>query len=205
MSATERRNLPGTVEFREVGNSLVATGYAAVFDRRSQNLGGFVEYVRPGAFRKTLQEADVRALFNHDPNFLLGRRNAGTLRLEEDEVGLRYEVDLPDTTTGRDVAALLRRGDLYGSSFGFRTIKDDWNLTEDGFPVRHLVDVALLDVGPVTNPAYTDATAAVRSLGLQVADAEALADAVRRKITPPVQEQEEGRAAPTPFRAPRRF
>jgi len=160
----ERRTATEGVELREEGDTLTAVGYAAVFDRLSQSLGGFVERILPGTFRSTLKQADVTALFNHDPNNLLGRSSAGTLRMAEDDKGLRYEVDLPATTLGRDVAELLRRRDLIGSSFGFRTISDEWGETEDGYPLRTLSEVALRDVGPVVYPAYGDTEASLRSL-----------------------------------------
>jgi HK97 family phage prohead protease len=160
----ERRTANEGVEFREDGDSVTAIGYAAVFNSTSSNLGGFVERVAPGAFRKTLQESDVRALFNHEPDHLLGRTMNGSLRLEEDDRGLRYEVDLPNTTLGRDVAELLRTGILSQSSFGFRTISDSWGETDDGYPLRYLNEVALRDVGPVSFPAYQAAEASLRSL-----------------------------------------
>ena len=161
----ERRTFDGTVEVRAKDDgTAVAVGYAARFNTLSQNLGGFVENVDPSAFNKTVTEADTRALFNHDPNFVLGRMSAGTLRLEVDKVGLRYEVDLPPTQLGRDLAALLARGDINGSSFGFRVIEDEWGETPDGFPLRSLKQVSLRDVGPVTFPAYTAADVALRSL-----------------------------------------
>jgi len=160
----EIRNLSEPVEFRAKDGVLRAGGYAAKFRTLSQNLGGFVETIEPGTFAKTIQEADVRALFNHDPNMVLGRNKSGTLRLEEDSIGLAYEVDLPDTTVGRDVATLLERGDVSGSSFGFRTIEDEWGETESGFPLRTLKSVALVDVSPVTYPAYVDTDSAIRSL-----------------------------------------
>lgn len=164
MTTFERRTFLGEVQFRAEGKSLKAYGYAARFNVRSQNLGGFVEQVAPGTFAKTIQEADIRGLFNHDPNYILGRNKSGTLRMEEDGTGLAYEMDLPDTSAGRDVAALLERGDVSGSSFGFRVIEDEWGETEQGFPLRTLKQVALRDVGPVTFPAYTDAESALRSL-----------------------------------------
>ena len=81
----ERRTATEGVELREEGNTMTAIGYASVFNRLSQNLGGFVEQVRSGTFSKTIREADVRALFNHDADQVLGRSNSGTLRLQEDE------------------------------------------------------------------------------------------------------------------------
>ena len=160
----ERRTASEGVELREEGETLTAFGYASVFDQMSQNLGGFLERVAPGTFRSTLKQADVRALFNHEPDHLLGRSGAGTLRMEEDDKGLRYEIDLPATTLGHDVAALLRRGGISGSSFGFRTIADEWGETEDGYPLRTLTEVALRDVGPCSFPAYEASEASLRCL-----------------------------------------
>ena len=160
----ERRSLEEPVEFRAKGKKLSASGYASVFGKRSQNLGGFVEQVDKSAFAKTVKEADVRALLNHDPSLLLGRTASGTLRIGTDERGLWYEVDLPDTSVGRDTAALIERGDITGSSFGFRMIEDEWGETDDGFPLRTLKQVALRDVSPVTYPAYTDSEVALRAV-----------------------------------------
>ena len=159
----ERRTANEPVHLEE-GEGLTAVGYAAVFNSTSQNLGGFVERIAPTAFRKTLQEADVRALFNHDPDALLGRTSNGTLRLMEDDHGLRYEVDLPNTNMGRDVAELLSRGDLNGSSFGFRMISDTWSTTDDDFPLRTITELSIRDVGPVSFPAYESSEASLRSL-----------------------------------------
>ena len=147
-------------------------GYAAVFNRTSSNLGGFVEQVAPGAFTKTIQEADVRHLLNHDANLVLGRNKSGTLRLAEDTTGLHYEVDLPNTQAARDLAELVERDDITGSSFAFRVVGDDgdeWSLTDDEFPLRTLRQLALYDTSTVTYPAYpstqeADVKAAVRSL-----------------------------------------
>ena len=193
----ERRTATEGVELREEGDPLPAIGYASVFDSLSQNLGGFVERVAPGAFRSTLNQADVRALFNHEPDHLLGRSGNGTLRLSEDERGLRYEGDLPATTLGRDVAELLRRGDLYGSSFGFRTISDSWSETNDGYPLRTLNEVALRDVGPVSFNAYLDASASLRSLaedrGLDISVLIEAAEANNlRDLSFPTDDQEPG-------------
>lgn len=155
---------PG-LEVRAESNRLVATGLGIVYGKRSRDLGGFVEEVRFGAATKTIQEADIRALVNHDPALLLGRSGAGTLVLEDRAtVGLHYTVHLPDTTLGRDTAKLLERGDYPGSSFGFRTIEDEWGETEDGRPLRTLLQVAIRDIGPVTFPAYDDSTTGLQSL-----------------------------------------
>lgn len=204
---TEVRNLMEPVEFRQEGESLIAHGYAARFNNISQNLGGFVERVAPGAFTKTLQEADVRGLFNHDPNMVLGRNRSSTLRLSEDDQGLRYEIDLPDTSVGRDVASLLQRGDISGSSFGFRVITDEWSETDSGFPLRTLQSVALRDVGPVTFPAYVDSESAIRSLAeshhldadqlIAAAKADKLSEALRAEDAGDEEEaKDEDRATP---------
>ena len=162
----ERRNTVEPFEIRSnEQDGLTAVGYGAVFGKLSQNLGGFVEQIDSRAFNKSLGDGeDVRALFNHDPNMLLGRVGAGTLRMGADSHGLRYEIDLPDTPTGIEVAKLLERGDLSGSSFGFRAISDSWGQTEEGYPLRTLESLSVRDVGPVTFPAYPDSDAALRSL-----------------------------------------
>lgn len=165
MRDVEIRTLPGVVEFRAADSGKKLAGYAAVFNKRSQNLGGFVEEVDPVAFNKSLGDGvPVLARFNHEDQFLLGTTEAETLRLVTDGTGLHYEVDLPDTSTGRDVAVLAERGDLRYSSFAFRTISDSWGETEEGFPLRRLTAVQLVDVAPVVNPAYRDTTTGLRSL-----------------------------------------
>lgn len=165
----ERRYLTiAEVEIREAdGKPPLIRGYAAVFDRESQDLGGFREIVKPGAFRASLDaKDDVIATIDHEPSRLLGRRASGTLDLIEDERGLRFEVQPPDTTYARDLAASMRRGDIKGASFGFIVNRDgqQWLTTRDGQRVRELRSVRLLDVAVVGNPAYPDASAAVRSL-----------------------------------------
>jgi len=164
MNIFERRTTTQTVELRAKGDVRTAVGHAAVFGRLSQNLGGFVETVAAGAFTKTMEEQDIRALFNHNEDHVLGRAQSGTLRLVEDDEGLAYEIDLPDTSSGRDLAVSLERGDVTGSSFGFRVVEDEWGETEQGFPLRTLKQVSLRDVGPVTFPSYTDSRASLRSL-----------------------------------------
>lgn len=165
MRDMEIRSLPGVVEFRASERGGKLAGYAAVFNKRSQNLGGFVEQVDPVAFNKSLSDGiPVFARFNHEDNFLLGSTEAETLRLAVDGTGLHYEVDLPDTSAGRDVRVLAERGDLRYSSFAFRTISDSWGETEEGFPLRTLTAVQLVDVAPVVNPAYRDTTTGLRSL-----------------------------------------
>jgi|FLYL01.1.fsa_nt_gi HK97 family phage prohead protease len=137
-------------------------GHAAVFDRLSDELFGFRERVARGAFRDTL-DRDVRALWNHDPNHVLGRTRSGTLRLAEDDVGLAVEILLPPTRTAEDLAALVDRGDVSQMSFAFRTLDEAWAV-EGSTPVRTLVRVELWDVSPVTFPAYPDTDVALRNL-----------------------------------------
>lgn len=131
--------------------------YAAVFDSLSEDLGGFREKIGRRAFTKTINEnQDVYACFNHNPDNLLGRRSAGTLRLHVDLTGLRAEVDLPDTQLGKDIATWVDRGDLRGASFAFRAMKDHWTKAEDGTPLREVQELRLYDVSPVVMPAYSD-------------------------------------------------
>lgn len=138
------------------------TGYAAVFNSLSEDLGGFQERIRPGAFRKTLEEHDQRALWNHDTNHVLGRRKAGTLELVEDEIGLQFTIYPPDTQAGRDALESMRRGDVDQMSFGFRTIRDNWEQVDTKI-LRELIEVQLYEVSPVTFPAYPQTSAFVRS------------------------------------------
>lgn len=166
----ERRAVPTEFEVRSEGGKFNFYGYALKWDARSQNLGGFRERVTTGATSESLQRDDIRALFNHDPNLVLGRNRSGTLRLHEDSTGLHYEVDMPDTTYARDLATAMERGDVSQSSFGFRvsTDGDNWTEDDDGFPLRTLQRIALFDVSPVTYPAYTDSTSGVGSRALEL-------------------------------------
>jgi hypothetical protein len=148
----------------EGGGTLV--GYAALFNSLSVNLGGFREQIAPGAFAESIGEEDIRALFNHEPDLVLGRSGNKSLRLEEDAKGLRFENDLPDTQVARDLATLVERGDVSQMSFSFRVKPsgDRWDDDEQLGLVRTLTAVRLRDVGPVTFPAYPDTAVAVRSL-----------------------------------------
>lgn len=159
---TERRYQ--AVEMRMEGDdSPRIVGYAAKFNSPSGDLGGFTEIIRRGAFAKTLQEADVRALWNHDSNYVLGRSKSGTLRLSEDDEGLRIEIDPPETQWAQDLITSIDRGDVDQMSFAFRAIQDKWTGTPED-PVRELLEVRLLDVSPVTYPAYEETEVSVRSI-----------------------------------------
>jgi HK97 family phage prohead protease len=173
----ETRTLAEPVELRAAdGEKPKVRGYAAVFNRESENLGDdqyqFREIIEPGAFDDVLND-DVRALLNHDPNFILARSKAGTgtLKIGTDERGLFYEFEPPDTQAGRDLVESIKRGDIDQSSFSFRVKKEGqkWEETKEGdgpkMAKRTITKVArLFDVSPVTYPAYPDATVAFRSL-----------------------------------------
>jgi HK97 family phage prohead protease len=167
----ERRETKGTVELRAAdAKGKKAGGYAMTFNKRSHNLGGFVERVMPTFPDNTLANGmDVLARYQHDSDYLLGRTVSGTLRLTKDGVGLDYDVDLPDTTYARDLQVLLEREDVRGSSFAFRVAVDGdtWGETESGFPQRDLHQGVIIDVAPVVTPAYPDATSGLRSLAEQ--------------------------------------
>ncbi len=155
-----------TLETRE-GKPPMLRGHAAVFNQLSEDLGGFREQIAPGAFLEAIEKDDVRALFNHDPNFVLGRKASGTLRLAEDARGLAIECDPPDTQMVRDlVIEPMRRGDINQMSFGFsmRPNGQDWAKNDDGQIVRTLKRVRLMDVSPVTFPAYPETDVGVREL-----------------------------------------
>lgn len=159
--ATEVRTFRADLQAEPNGRKV--TGYAAVFNSRSQEMWGFVEEIDARAFDEA-DMSDVRALFNHDPNLLLAR-TPNTLKLSVDERGLRYEFDLPDTTAGADLAELLRRGDVTQSSFGFTIDQDEWEEREGELPLRRITKIKrLFDVSPVTYPAYQEASVALRSL-----------------------------------------
>ena len=155
-------------ETRDGSKLPVIRGHAAVFNTLSLDLGGFREQIKPGAFKEAIETDDVRALFNHDPNYPLGRNKSGTLRLTEDERGLAIELDPADTQYARDLVTSMERGDITQMSFGF-SVKpggQDWAEGEDGMTIRTLTNLRLYDVSPVTYPAYpqTDVGIATRSL-----------------------------------------
>lgn len=141
-------------------------GHASVFDSWSETLGGifpFKEIVRKGTFTETIKFDDIRALFNHDPNYVLGRNVAGTLELEEDEIGLRVVITPPDTSWANDLIKNLRRGDISQMSIGFIVLEDIWG-TKDGIDIREIKKVQLFDVSIVTYPAYTQTDVGVRAM-----------------------------------------
>ena len=178
MKEIERRTM--TVELRtdNKGGAPVIKGVAAVFNSMSEDLGGFREQIAPGAFKSCIVEGcDVRALFNHEPNMILGRTTAKTLRLLETDQGLAFEVDMPDTSYAKDLMACMKRGDINQCSFGFRVDDggDTWQKDTAGMWARTIHVVSrLYDVSPVTYPAYAQTECALRSL-----------EKVRAEFTPP--------------------
>lgn len=184
LSKMETRLWVGDLEVREIGDGMTLTGYAALFNSWSEDLGGFREQIAPGAFKRSLKSRnDVKLLWNHETGEVLGSTRAGTLRLTEDERGLRVEANLPDTQRGRDAKVLIERGDVSGFSFGFSVAErgDTWN-TEGN--ERTLKSVRLFEVSLTPFPAYTstNGTASVRGLDKLAersgVDADALADAI---------------------------
>ena len=185
MAKIEQRTNSGNFELRQVesGDGMTFTGYAAVFNSPSEPLP-FIEKIAPGAFRRSLRARnDIKLLWNHDTGSVLGSTRAGTLKLEEDNYGLRVTAVLPDTTLGRDVRTLIQRGDVNAMSFGFSVPQggDSWN-TEG--TERTLKSVRIHEVSVVAFPAYTSTagTTSVRSFDAVATranvDADALADAM---------------------------
>lgn len=164
---------------KQDGSVGTITGYAAVFASPSQDLGGFVETIRAGAFGKSLNRGDdIRALVGHDTSLILGRRSAKTLEIGEDEKGLWVRIHMPDTQLGRDTLTSVKRRDLTGQSFAFETVEDEWRKeTKDGVSVwkRDLIEVNLFEISIVSFPAYEQTSADARSVGQALLD-----DAVKR-------------------------
>lgn len=213
MSNSERRFTELRVEVRlrndEGADKRTIGGYASVFNKRSDDLGGFYEVVAQSAFNQARGKGfpGVVALYNHDQNLLLGTTAARTLRVDTDDHGLLYEVDLPSARA--DLHELVQRGDVSKSSFAFRVAGeggDEWEMDDNGRIRRTLHNVQLFDVSPVNTPAYPDATVGVRaaevafrSLAQHVdADpAEVIAAAKDRELTKFFR-RSDGGAAPKP-------
>jgi len=183
MQDLERRVAVTTVEYRagDDDNGPEIVGEAAVFNQWSGDLGGFKERIAPEAFKDVLKRSDTRALFNHDSNMLLGRQSAGTLELTETKSALEFRVKLGNTTVANDVKEHIDRGDIQGNSFSFRVEADEWDKIDSDLPERTITKVGdLIDVGPVTFPAYEATTVSTRSL-----------DEARKEAEPPdLSEQE---------------
>jgi uncharacterized protein len=151
-------------EIRSSDNNTLS-GYAAVFDSPSEDLGGFTEIIKPGAFTRCLgEQPDIRCLSNHDTSAILGRTRSGTLQVREDDRGLYFECSLPDTTTARDLAVSVKRGDVTGMSFGFYCLQDEWTRSDSGAMSRNLTDCEVFEVSICGFPAYPATTVSARSL-----------------------------------------
>jgi len=157
----EVRTLP--IELRAEEDNKKIVGYAAVYDQLSEDLGGFKEKIKKGAFASSIKRDDIKLLFNHDPNYVLGRSINGTLKLEEDDHGLKIEAVPPETSFAKDLITLMERGDIDQMSFGFIVNKDEWDTSNEDLPIRTLLDVELFDVSPVTFPAFPQTNVGVRS------------------------------------------
>jgi len=157
-----------SLEVRADDEPPVIEGYAAVFNEETVIGDWFREVIRPGAFKRAISEKqDVRALWNHDANYVLGRTKSGTLKLSEDKRGLKIQIDPPDTQSARDLVESIRRGDVDQMSFAFIASEEKWpknsKADEDKLPLRELIDLDLYDVSPVTYPAYEATSVGVRS------------------------------------------
>jgi Escherichia/Staphylococcus phage prohead protease len=177
-----------------IGPHLRIIGHAAVFNQLSDDLGGFREKIQPGAFADTIKDGDIRALWNHDANFVLARTKSGTLKLSEDQVGLAIDAELPDTNFARDLLRSIERNDVDQMSFGFRVLPkgDSWRM-EDGGLVRTLTKVELFDVSPVTFPAYPQTDVQARSL-LSQTKLKELEDSAIAELAPKIINLDEIRA-----------
>jgi HK97 family phage prohead protease len=165
LDGIERRAFQ-VIEFRAEGGDgkpVMIYGHAAVFNQPADSGWGWVEQVAPGAFTRAIKEDDVRALKNHNPDWILGRTKSKTLTLREDSKGLYFEVEVPDTTYATDLVTSMRRGDIDQMSFQFRSLKTQWDFGQDP-PLRTLQEVKLYDVSPVTFPFYEGTDAQVRSI-----------------------------------------
>lgn len=163
----ELRYLTTSLSIRDATDAKPAglTGYAAVFNSASEDLGGFREVIQPGAFADALASQDIRALRNHDPAQLMGRTSSGTLRLSQDAGGLAFDLDVPDTSYARDMMTLVKRGDVKGMSFGFNVAKggDSWS-KRDGMSLRTIYKVKTLgEISVVDSPAYRATSLQIRS------------------------------------------
>lgn len=176
-----------TVDFQvratEGSNGMTFEGYAAVFNSDSEPLPFWgIERIAPGAFTKSLSEArNIRMFLNHNSDMLLASTRNDSLRLSEDETGLKVQADLPDTTIGRDLSTLIKRGDVDSMSFGFQPVKYKTATDKGGVDRTIHTEVKLYEVSPVTSwPAYSATSAFVRHLAeLTDSDPEPLAEALR--------------------------
>lgn len=145
------------------GNNKIE-GYSAVFNKLSNPMFGFREKIKPGAFKETIKNDDVRALWNHDTSKVLGRTKNNTLKLEEDEKGLKINIEPPETSWANDVMTSIKREDVDQMSFGFNVLEDEWDQNDKENIIRTLTKVKLFEVSPVTFPAYPQTNVQAREL-----------------------------------------
>jgi hypothetical protein len=189
-------------EVRAVADSNTLVGHAAVFNTVI-DLGYFREKILPGAFKKTLSDnADVRALFNHNPDKILARTKARTLKLCEDDTGLLSEISMPDTTLGRDLMVSVKRGDIDQMSFAFQAVQEQWDETDSEHPVRTITEAKLYDVSPVTYPAYPTTDVSAKSAENILAEHRSSVKFIQKVIEPPQEGHSEPIAPPTSDYAP---
>jgi uncharacterized protein len=166
MDKTEQRELMENLELREnEDGTKTLSGYAVKWEKKSHVLGyyyKFREQFQQGAFADSLKNDDQRFLWSHDTSKVLGRTKNNTLRLMEDGIGLRFELDLPDTNLGDDTYKSIKRGDVDGVSFGFRAEDDDLVEPDDDIPIRTVKKAKLLEVSAVAFPAYPDSEVSAR-------------------------------------------
>lgn len=163
----EKRNIfVNSIEVREAEDGeRTISGYAVKWEKKSEELGWFTKFrekFRKGAFEETLKDDDQRALWSHDTSQVLGRTKNQTLRLEEDDLGLRFELDLPDTTLGNDAYKTIKRGDVDGVSFGFSMKKEEWDESDPEDITRTILKARLFEISPVAFPAYPDSAVSAR-------------------------------------------
>ncbi|WP_369899752.1 HK97 family phage prohead protease [Bacillus manliponensis] len=168
MEQTEKRNLmTDQMEIRESENGTrTISGYAVKWEMKSHTMGyfrRFKEQFKRGAFADSLNSDDQLALWSHNTSQVLGRTKNGTLRLFEDDVGLRFELDLPNTTLGNDAYETIKRGDVDGVSFGFQMRKQEWDEANPDNITRTITHAKLLEISPVAFPAYPDSQVSARS------------------------------------------
>lgn len=176
----ERSTVTTTLEVRESASGWQIAGRGIVYDKLSENLGGYREIIKPGAATSVLaSEPDIRGLFNHDPNLILGRTTAGTMTVTEVDGGVDYVIDAPDTSYAANLRTSLERGDVTQSSFAFRIAAGGAEWTEDpetGGLIRVVTEFSgLYDMSPVVYPAYPDTVSGARAVSLAEAERESMA------------------------------
>ena len=204
MNNIERRSF--NIEFRNEPESRHIEGYGSVFNKRSVDLGGFTEIIADGAFDGVIENSDVKALLDHNPDrgiLARSRNGKGSLTLSIDENGLKYAFDAPKTALGDEVIEGLQRGDYSQSSFAFTVEDETWTKEADGSYLRTINKIGgLYDVSIVADPAYPDTSVAVRSLDAfketEVREEAAQEEVQEQEQVEEVQEQEEDKVKETP-------